>query len=233
MIAAEHAPGAAAVVGSAPADAGDLAKSSSARLLQSRLERLQELDGSALRGEWRRLFRSEPPRISRDLLTRALAYRLQELEFGGLPKWARQSLAGSPAAANLVEANDATSAKPALPRLKRGSRLIREWHGRMHSVVVLDGAFEFEGKRYRSLTPIAREITGAHWSGPRIFGLLRRRAGSNPGASPATQDNAEEARGLAPPARAAPSIEIQDDIAGVEGEGDCRSELQAGESAHG
>ena len=231
MIAAEHAPGASAVVGSAPADAEALATSSSTQLLQSRLERLQELDGSALRGEWRRLFRSEPPRISRDLLTRALAYRLQELEFGGLPKWARQRLAGSPAAADSVEANGVTSAKPAPPRLKPGSRLIREWHGRMHSVVVLEGAFEFEGKRYRSLTQIAREITGAHWSGPRFFGLLKRRAGSDPGAS-LTQDTGEEARGLAPPARAAPSVETQDDFAGVEGEGDCRSELQAGESAH-
>ena len=68
--------------------------------LQTRLERLQDLDGSALREEWRRLCRSEPPRISRDLLMRALAYRLQELEFGGLPRWARQSLAEPAAGAD-------------------------------------------------------------------------------------------------------------------------------------
>jgi hypothetical protein len=73
----------------APSNAEATAASSAAVSLQSRLERLQDLDGSTLRQEWRRFLRSEPPRISRDLLARALAYRLQELEFGGLPKWAR------------------------------------------------------------------------------------------------------------------------------------------------
>jgi Protein of unknown function (DUF2924) len=160
----------------APADAEATATSSTMSLLRSRLDRLQEFDGSALREEWRRLHRSEPPRISRDLLARALAYRLQELEFGGLPKWARQSLAGS--ATNPNEAGGAATPKPPLPRLKPGARLVREWHGRTHSVIVLDDAFEFEERRYRSLTSIAREITGAHWSGPRFFGLAKRRAGA-------------------------------------------------------
>ncbi len=142
------------------------------------LERLQELEGSTLRQEWRRLLRSEPPRISRDLLARAVAYRLQELEFGGLPKWAQLTLAGSAAAADLVGTGDAPTPRAAQPRLKPGARLVREWHGRTHSVIVLDDAFEFEGRGYRSLTQIACEITGAHWSGPRFFGLMKRSAGA-------------------------------------------------------
>jgi DUF2924 family protein len=143
-------------------------------LLRARLDRLQDLDGAALREEWRRLCRSEPPRISRDLLMRAVAYRLQELEFGGLPKWARQSLAGATTNSPPSNRSEGTST-PAEPRLKPGARLVREWRSRTHTVVTLDDGFEFEGRLYRSLTQIAREVTGAHWSGPRFFGLKNRK----------------------------------------------------------
>jgi hypothetical protein len=220
MIAAEPTRDAAPGAGLARAEDEATARSSSAPFLQSRLDRLQEFDGSALREEWRRLFRSEPPRLSRDLLMRALAYRLQELELGGLPKWARQSLAGSAAAADPAKGGGASTPKPALPRLKPGARLVREWHGRIHSVVVLDDAFEFEDKRYGSLTQIAREITGAHWSGPRFFGLVKRRVGAELGGAPAHQDDPEEAGGLAPPQQAAPSDAY-------------RPEQRTVESAHG
>lgn len=149
----------------APADSSLEASS------RMRLDRLQDLDGAALRDEWRRLCRSEPPRISRDLLMRSIGYRLQELEFGGLPKWARQSLADA-----TVGAEPRDKAPPACePRLKPGARLVREWRGRAHTVMVLDEGFEFEGRRYRSMTQVAREITGAHWSGPRFFGLADRK----------------------------------------------------------
>ena len=81
--------------GPAFAYAGLASPSQDALSLASRLARLPDLDSAALRDEWRRLRRAEPPRISRDLLVRAIAYGLQEREFGGLPKWARQSLTGS------------------------------------------------------------------------------------------------------------------------------------------
>jgi hypothetical protein len=64
-------------------------------------------------------------------------------------------------------------AAPSAPRIKPGARLIREWHGRTHAVCVTDVGFEFEGATYRSLTKIAREITGTQWSGPRFFGLTK------------------------------------------------------------
>jgi Protein of unknown function (DUF2924) len=199
----------------------------------ARLDRLQEFDGSGLREEWRQLFRSEPPRISRDLLMRALAYRLQELELGGLPKWARQSLAGSAAAPDPPKAGGASTPKPALPRLKSGARLVREWHGRIHSVIVLDDAFEFEGQRYGSLTKIAREITGAHWSGPRFFGLAKRRARAELEAARAHRDDPEDAGRLAPPEQTAPSIEAKLDMTVADGADACRAERRTVKSAHG
>jgi hypothetical protein len=58
--------------------------------------------------------------------------------------------------------------------LKTGARLVRQWRGRTHSVLVLEDGFEYEGQRYRSLTMIADRITGAHWSGPRFFGVTKR-----------------------------------------------------------
>ena len=117
--------------------------------MNERLSRLQDLDGAALREEWRRLCRLEPPRISRDLLMRAVAYRLQGLAFGGLPKWARQSLAGSAIGSDPSDPGESAPTQVE-PRLKPGARLIREWGGRTHAVIVLNDAFEFEGRPYRS-----------------------------------------------------------------------------------
>jgi Protein of unknown function (DUF2924) len=134
-----------------------------------RLARLETLDLSAMRQEWRRLYRAEPPRLSRDLMTRALAYRIQEIAFGGLSKATLRRLASLAAEFE----SDGRIATPARPRIKPGARLVREWHGRTHAVVVTEEGFEFERKLYRSLTGVAREITGAAWSGPRFFGLAR------------------------------------------------------------
>jgi Protein of unknown function (DUF2924) len=158
----------------APIGAAPTSSPSTPTLLRARLDRLQDLDGAGLREEWRRFCRSEPPRISRDLLMRAVAYRLQELEFGGLPKWARQSLADATTNSEPSDRNEGIS-KPAEPRLRPGARLVREWRGRTHTVMALKDGFEFEGRLYRSLTQTAREITGAHWSGPRFFGLKGRK----------------------------------------------------------
>jgi hypothetical protein len=233
MIATEPTRDAAPCAGLVVAADEATATSASAPSLQSRLDRLQEFDGSALREEWRRLFRSEPPRISRDLLMRALAYRLQEHELGGLPTWARQSLAGPAAGVDPAKASGASTPKPTLPRLKPGARLVREWHGRIHSVIVLDDAFEFEGRRYGSLTKIAREITGAHWSGPRFFGLAKRTAGAELEAAPAHRDDPEDAGRLAPPEQTEPSIEARQDMTVADGADACRAERRTVESAHG
>ena len=123
-----------------------------------------------LRREWRRLYRSEPPRISRDLLIRGIGYRLQEIEHGGLGKSTRRKLK---TLAKMFRTTGRVAPDPGLS-LKPGARLVREWHGRTHTVTVTEDGFEYAGMSYPSLTKVARKITGAHWSGPRFFGLVRR-----------------------------------------------------------
>ena len=134
------------------------------------LDRLAQLDANGLRAEWRRLYRSQPPSLSRDLLVRALAYRIQEVAKGGLPKATLRRLT------TLAEAVRTTGefGPSAASAIRPGARLVREWHGRTYTVMVTERGFEHEGRTYRSLSEIARLITGARWSGPRFFKPLRR-----------------------------------------------------------
>jgi hypothetical protein len=138
-------------------------------VLSERLALLPTLSLGELRLEWRRLYRTDPPRLSRDIMMRAIAYRLQETTHGGLSKATQRRLA---TLASGFQANGTIGPAPA-PRIKSGSRLVREWHGRTHTVNVTEDGFEFEGKAYQSLTKIAFVITGAQWSGPRFFGLAK------------------------------------------------------------
>jgi hypothetical protein len=138
--------------------------------LAAKLDALTGLDPAKLRAEWRRLYRSLPPKgLSRDLLIRAIAYKLQERAFGGLSKTTLRKLHA------LTRTLDTEGERALAPcvSLRCGAKLVREWGGETHSVLVLDEGFEYRGKRYRSLSEIARSITGAHWSGPRFFGLGR------------------------------------------------------------
>jgi hypothetical protein len=136
-----------------------------------RLEALCDLNPDELRKEWRRLYRSQPPRLSRDLLVRAIAYRIQELHYGGLSKATRRKLAALvQARGSDVEAATGNGAK----WIRSGARLVREWNGRTHMVTVEEEGFLYAGRSYRSLSAIAREITGARWSGPRFFGLASK-----------------------------------------------------------
>ena len=127
-----------------------------------------------LRLAWRQLHRAGPPLgLSRGLLIRALANQLQERSYGGMSRALRrrlQSLAG--ASDKGIMAID-----PGLS-LKAGTTLVRQWRGQTHTILVHNDGFEHEGQRYRSLSVIAERFTGAHWSGPRFFGLTKR-----PGAS--------------------------------------------------
>ncbi len=143
------------------------------------LARLSALTIFELRGEWRRLHRSPPPtRLSRDLLIRGIVYKLQERAYGGLSKAALRQL--EKGGADPLKGDATNSGSPA--SLKPGTRLVREWRGMTHMVLVQADGVEWRGRRYASLTMVAREITGAHWSGPRFFGLRRRAAPSRAGA---------------------------------------------------
>ncbi len=139
--------------------------------LTEKLAALADLDAVGLRAEWRRLYRSHPPRhIRRDLLVLAIAWKLQEKVYGGLTAAQKRRLAGI--AEELKKGGD-LSAGPAI-RLKPGLRLVREWRGETHNVLVLEDGFEWNGQRRRSLSAIAREITGTRWSGPLFFALKPR-----------------------------------------------------------
>jgi hypothetical protein len=138
--------------------------------LDSELAALPTLSVQELRLKWRDLRCGEPTAASsRDLMIREIAYKMQERAHGGLAPAIKRRLR---ALAAEVEANGAGAFAPA-PLLKPGTRLLREWRGKTHTVIVLDDGFESEGERYQSLTQIARRITGAHWSGPRFFGLRK------------------------------------------------------------
>jgi hypothetical protein len=129
------------------------------------------MDSDGLRREWRRLYRSHPPlHIRRDLLVLAIAWKLQEKVHGGLTAAQKRRLAGI---AEELRKNGDLSAGPAI-RLKPGLRLVREWRGETHDVLVLEDGFEWNGRRCHSLSAIAWEITGTRWSGPRFFGLKPR-----------------------------------------------------------
>ena len=123
-----------------------------------------------LRREWRRLYHNNPPRISRDLLILGIAYRHQEIEHGGLGKATLRKLR---TLATALRTTGRVGPTPSLT-LKPGARLVREWHGRTHNVTVTEDGFDYAGTTYPSLTTIAKKITGAHWSGPRFFGLLAK-----------------------------------------------------------
>ena len=139
--------------------------------IASKLELLSHRSLSDLRSDWQRLYRLCPPkRLSRDLLIRGIAYRLQEQSYGGLSRSILNQLLPSD---DDTQTKTEPQSKTAVPiTLKPGTRLVREWRGQTLSVLVTDdGVFDWNGKRYASLSMIAREVTGAHWSGPRFFGL--------------------------------------------------------------
>src|ERR1700730_7372186 len=132
------------------------------------LARLSEVTIFELRGEWRRLHRMPPPmRVSRDLLTRGISYKLQERAYGGLSKATARKL--EQAAAGPPSRGSVTPAPPI--SLRPGTRLVREGRGVTHMVLIYADGIEWRGQRYRSLSVVARKITGARWSGPRFFGL--------------------------------------------------------------
>ena len=140
--------------------------------IEAEIAELLDRSTHDLRLAWRQLHRTGPPLgISRDLLIRAIANQLQERIHGGVSRALRrrlQSLAG--------EVEKGRGSHPAIvPRT--GTTLVRQWRGHAHTVLVREDGFEYDGERYRSLSVIAQRITGAHWSGPRFFGLTKRPGG--------------------------------------------------------
>jgi hypothetical protein len=140
----------------------------------ARLAALAGMPIGALKAEWRRLFGSEPPPYNRRFLESRLAYRIQELAYGGLK---RETLERLEALGEQIDGRNLT-----LRRIRReqrpiaGTRFLREYQGVEHVVTVTRDGFEWQGRPYQSLSAIARAITGTRWNGWSFFGL--RKAGA-------------------------------------------------------
>jgi Protein of unknown function (DUF2924) len=134
--------------------------------LASEIAALAQSTTPDLKNRWRLVYGTEPlPRISRGLLTRALAYRVHETAFGGLKPSTRRLLAKVAAAASARRPIQVTPT----PTLKPGTVLLRNWHGTEHQVIVREHGVEFQGKQFNSLSEVAHRITGSMWLGPLFF----------------------------------------------------------------
>jgi len=134
------------------------------------ITRLRALDVVALRQRWAALFGDDPsPNLGRTVLIRAIAYRLQERTVAGLKPSTRRFL-------DRIAAGGSKETHQGFPKQRpsAGTVLIREWRGASHRVTVLDTDVVYRGRRYKSLSEVARAITGSRWSGPLFFGLKGR-----------------------------------------------------------
>lgn len=164
-----------ASAGLAPATANALAAGGSdpkrASVL-ARLAALKTMPIQALKQQWRDLFEKEPPPYNRRFLESRLAYRIQELAYGGLKPEAIERLRalGEQLSRGKGRRRVSLERKPI-----SGTRLIREWQGVEYTVTVRDDDYEFDGRPYKSLSSIARAITGTRWNGWVFFGLKNQR----------------------------------------------------------
>ena len=143
----------------------------------ARLAALKAMSVNELKTEWQAMFDAPAPNNSRTFLEIRLAYRIQELTYGGPDKQTRRLL---DLLADEVEGTLTRKAQIADPRNPVvGTKLIREWDGVAHTVTVLKDGFDWGGQRYKSLSAVARAITGTRWNGYRFFGLRERKRGES------------------------------------------------------
>ncbi|WP_246677264.1 MULTISPECIES: DUF2924 domain-containing protein [unclassified Mesorhizobium] len=150
--------------------------------IEAEVATLGDLSREDLTVQWEKIYRCSPPKgIRRELLIRAAAWHLQEKRLGGFSTETRRMLRSAidrvekkladrdkqPSVVADIKVTTTPKRKHVLP----GARLVRDWNGKTHIVDVVEEGFVFEAKVYPSLSSIARKITGAHWSGPRFFGL--------------------------------------------------------------
>jgi hypothetical protein len=142
------------------------------------LAALQNMSTEELKEKWRDLYGNEPPNFKKSFLQKRLAYRIQELFYGGISVKSQQKLseaAGNDPLCTLGQKNAAmmnTFRKTG--RIAPGTRFVREWNDKRYEVIAREKGFEYKGKIYRSLSAIATEITGTRWNGRMFFGLKKR-----------------------------------------------------------
>lgn len=148
---------------------GDNPQAERRKQVLAELTALQTTDTRTLRARWAALFDTDPP-VARATLIQRLAYRIQELAFGGLSNATRERLLA------IAKADDGkpggTVEKPVV-----GTVYQREWHGELYVVEADNGGFVCRGEKYRSLSAVAKAITGQHWNGKLFFGVTTRKGG--------------------------------------------------------
>ena len=137
----------------------------------SRIVGLKTMSIDQLKKTWRELYNTEPPAYNRRFLENRLAYRLQELAYGGLKTSTIKRL--EQLGEQLDGGNPRVRSRRVDSRPIAGTKLIREWRGDAHEVVVQIDHFEYRGRPYKSLSHIAREVTGTIWNGWAFFGLKK------------------------------------------------------------
>ena len=138
--------------------------------LEKQLAELPGMSPAQLRAKWRECWRKPAPDIGPDLLRRGIAWKLQSRVHGDVPSHIKRELER---AADRLRRGEGFSSDQ--PSLKPGTRLVRQWQGRVHHVLVLDDGYEYDARRFNSLTQVASVVTGTHWSGPSFFGLKKRK----------------------------------------------------------
>ena len=139
--------------------------------IKQELEALASLTPAQLRAEWRRVFRKDAPPHSPDLMARAISWRVQARAQGDMTRSVRQRLAQLAVQMEKGEGDCVVAS----PSMSPGTRLLRNWNGRMVEVTILEDGYQFEDRLYTSLSQIAEHVTGTHWSGPRFFGLKHQK----------------------------------------------------------
>jgi hypothetical protein len=144
--------------------------------LEAEIAALRRMNGAQLRAMWRIALKQEPPpQLRKPLLVPLLAYKLQEQAYGGQKPEVKRRLRELAASFTRDPKKAGVRLKDSI-RIKPGTRLIREWKEQTHQVTVREIGFEYNGEHYKSLSVIARKITGTRWSGPLFFGLTEHRS---------------------------------------------------------
>jgi len=145
---------------------------------RAQLAELRHLSMAGLKQRWRDLIGTDPPEYNRKFLVSRLAYRVQELAYGGLSASAladMDAILDDAGCDKLGRMRRRRNKGTGHRKLLIGTRLVREWNGERHEVTVVPGGFEYRGNRFPSLSAIARIITGTRWNGPGFFGLREKR----------------------------------------------------------
>ena len=145
--------------------------------LAAEIAKLPSLSVAELQAEWGRVIGGEPPKgAHRDYVSRSIAHHIQSKIHGALPPTLKRTLL------KVAQSGDVTAVDAAPVRtLQNGAKILKEWQGAVHEVEVIDSGYRYQDRTYKSLSIIAREITGTRWSGPAFFGLKRKQTEVNHG----------------------------------------------------